>query len=102
MALVNFYNKTPSVEQVASDLFDDEIVVFDHMPSGAKILAHQVEAHVDFVCTVHHENTIRPWTGEDYFVIVRSSFKYSEKREKLRAIALQWVDAGRPSQFKNI
>lgn len=102
MALVNFYNKTPSIEQVASDLKNDEIVVFDHMPSGAKILAAQVEAQVDFICITHHENTIRPWNGEDYFVMVRNSFGYSEKREKLRAIALQWVDAGRPNQFKNI
>ena len=102
MALVNFYNKTPSDIQVASDLNNDELVVFNHMTSGAAILADQVKALVSFSFSTHNENTIQPWDSDDYFVMVRSGFKYLAKREELRAIALQWANAGCPDQVKHI
>lgn len=102
MALVNFYNQTPSDTQIASDLSNDELVVFDHLTSGARGLANQVEALVDFGFNTHNENTIPKWEGVDYFVMVRSSFDYLAKREKLRAIAVGWVNAGRPNQVKHI
>lgn len=38
VALVNFYNLTPSDTQIASDLSNDEIVVFTHFRTGGRIL----------------------------------------------------------------
>lgn len=102
VALVNFYNKTPSDTQVALDLSNDEAVVFNHLTSGARNLADQVEALVNFDFNTHNENTIPPWNSDDYFVMARSSFEYAAKREKLRAIALQWTNAGCPNQVKHI
>ena len=102
LTLVNFYNKTPSDAQVASDLSNDELVVFNHMRTGARNLADQVEALVSFDFNTHNENTVLPWGSDDYFVMVRSGFEYSELRDKLRAIALQWANAGCPSQVKHI
>jgi hypothetical protein len=102
VALVNFYNRAPSDTQVAADLSNDELVVFNHQTSGARDLADQVEALVDFGFNTHNENTIPKWNGADYFVMVRSSFGYLALREKLRAIAVEWVDAGCPNQAKRI
>lgn len=102
MVLVNFYNKTPSDIQVALDLNNDELVVFNHTTSGAKNLADQVEALVGFSFSTHNENTIQPWNSDDYFVMVCSGFTYLAKREKLRVIALQWANAGCPDQVKHI
>lgn len=102
MAVVNFYNKAPAGRQVASDLGDEEIVVFNHVTSGARDLAGQVEALVKFDFNTHNENTTPKWEGADYFVMVRSSFSYHKKREKLRALAVEWVAAGCPDQVKHI
>lgn len=102
MALVNFYNKAPSDTQVASDLSDDELVVFNHMTTGARELANRVEALVSFDFNMHNENTIPKWKGADYFVMVRSTFAYHASRENLRAIAVDWVDAGCPNQVRHI
>ena len=102
MALVNFYNKSPSDSQVALHLSSEELVVFNHLTSGAKNLADQVKALVGFGFTTHNENTVLPWNSDDYFVMVRSGFNYFEKREKLRAIALQWVNAGCPDKVEHI
>lgn len=102
MTLVYFYNQTPSDAQVALHLSNDELIVFNHMTSGAKDLSDQVEALVNFDFNTHNENTIPKWEGDDYFVMVRSSFGYSAKREKLRAIAAQWANAGCPNQVKQI
>lgn len=100
--MVNFYKKTPSAIQIASDLGNDELVVFNHGTSGARDLAKQVEAIVDFDFHMHNENTILKWEGADYFVMVRSGFCYISKREKLRAIAVVWVDEGDPDQIAHI
>lgn len=102
VALVNFYNSTPSDTQVASDLSNDEIVVFTHLRTGGRILAGRVQALVDFDVNLHHENTIPKWNGEDYFVIVKVSFGYSIVREKLRAIAVDWAAAEYPDQVRYI
>ena len=102
MTLVNFYNKTPSDAQIASDLSSDELVVFTHMRTGARSLAAQVEALVSFDFNTHNENTVLPWDSDDYFVMVRSGFESSELRDKLRAIALEWANAGCPNQVKHI
>jgi len=102
VTLVNFYNKTPSDTQVAFHLSNDELIVFNHMTSGARDLSDQVEALVNFDFNTHNENTIPKWEGADYFVMVRSCFDYGAEREKLRAIAAQWADAGCPNQVKQI
>lgn len=102
MAIVNFYNKTPSDTKIAMNLSNDELIVFNHMTSGAKVLSDQVEALVDFDFNMHNENTVPKWEGADYFVIVRSSFGYSANREKLRVLAAKWADAGCPNQVKQI
>lgn len=102
MALVNFYNQTPSDTQIATNLNDGELVVFTHTTSGERELTARVEALVAFNCYTHHENTVLPWNGPDYFVTVRSNFNYPEKREKLRAIAKKWVEADYPTQVEYI
>ncbi|WP_059629152.1 hypothetical protein [Burkholderia ubonensis] len=102
MALVNFYNKTPSDTQIASDLSNDELVVFTHPTSAERDLAPQVEALVDFEFNTHHTTTLPNWNGDAYFVMVRSDFDYAVKREKLRALAVDWVDAGYPNQVKHV
>lgn len=102
VALVNFYNSTPSDTQVASDLSNDEIVVFTHFRTGGRILADRVQALVDFNVNLHNENTIPKWNGEDYFVMVKDSFDYSIVREKLRAIAVDWTATEYPDQVRNI
>lgn len=102
MAAVNFYNETPSDKQIASDLSNGELVVFNHMTTGAQQLAGEVEALVDFDFIMHNENTIPKWKGADYFVMVPSSIGYPAKREALRALAAAWVAAGCPDQVKRI
>jgi len=102
MTPVNFYNETPSDAQIAADLSDNELVVFNHMTSGARALANRVEALVDFDFSMHNENTIPKWKGADYFVMVRTSFRYLASREKLRSLAADWVDAGCPTQVKHV
>ncbi|MFC4930748.1 hypothetical protein ACFPAH_08885 [Massilia sp. GCM10023247] len=100
--LVNFYNKTPSGTQVALELSDDELVVFNSLTTGARALAAQVAALVAFDFNMHNGNTIPKWEGADYFVMARRSFGYPANREKLRAIAAEWVNAGCPGQVKRI
>jgi hypothetical protein len=77
VAIVNFYNKTPQAEQIASDLNNDELVVFNAMRTGARILADEVELQVDFGFNTHNESTIPPWNADDYDLqriwILRSS-----------------------------
>ncbi|WP_194714657.1 hypothetical protein [Noviherbaspirillum soli] len=102
MALINFYKLTPSHTQVASDLNNDELAVFNHGTSGARELAEKVAKDLDFDINVHHENTILKWHGADYFVMVRSSFDYPAIQEELRAAAAEWVGAGCPDQVKRI
>jgi hypothetical protein len=102
MAQVSFYRNSPSAVQVASDLSNDEIVVFNHLRTGARILEGQVEALVDFTFITHNENTIPKWNGEDYFVMVRSDFPYFHYRESLRALAIDWIAAGCPDQIRHI
>lgn len=102
MAQVSFYSKPPSDAQAASDLSSHELVVFNHLRTGARILAGQVEALVDFPFTTHNENTIPKWNGEDYFVMVRSDFPYLHYRENLRALAIDWFAAGCPDQVRRI
>lgn len=102
MAQVSFYRNSPSDVQVASDLSNHEIVVFNHLRTGARILASQVEALVDFPFITHNENTIPQWNGEDYFVMVHSDFHYSHYRESLRALAIDWIAAGCPDQIRHI
>ncbi|WP_316374623.1 hypothetical protein [Burkholderia anthina] len=102
MALVTFYNSTPSDTQVASDLSNDEIVVFTHTRTGGRLLADQVQALVDFNVNLHHENTVPKWNGEDYFVMVKDSFDYSSVREKLRVIAVAWTAAEYPDQVRHL
>jgi hypothetical protein len=38
----------------------------------------------------------------DYWVMVRIGFGYLASRETLRAMAVDWVEAGCPDQVKNI
>lgn len=102
MTLVNFYNKTPEGSRIASDLGEDELVVFNHQTSGAEILADEVRALVDFGLHLHNENTIPRWEADDYFVMVRSGFGYGVKREQLRALALEWFRQDCPNQVKHI
>lgn len=102
MAQVSFYSKSPSDVQVASDLSNHELVVFNHLTTGARILAGQVEALVDFPFITHNENTIPKWNGEDYFVMVRSDFPYSRYRASLRTLAIDWIAAGCPDQTRRI
>ena len=102
MAQVNFYHDSPSYVQVASDLSNHEIVVFNHLTTGARILADQVEALVDFPFITHNENTVPKWNGEDYFVMVRSDTAYANHRETLRALAIYWIAAGCPDQIRSI
>lgn len=102
MAQVSFYSKSPSDVQVASDLSNHELVVFNHSRTGARILADKVEAVVDFPFITHNENIIPKWNGEDYFVMVRSDFPYFHYRESLRALAIDWIAAGCPNQTGHI
>jgi hypothetical protein len=102
MAQVSFYSKSPSDVQVASDLSNDELVVFNHSRAGARILEGQVEALVDFPFNTHNENTIPEWNGEDYFVMVRSDLPYFHYRESLRTLAIDWIAAGCPNQIRHI
>lgn len=61
----------------------DLLVVFDHLTNGARALAAQVVALVDFDFNTHNKNAIRKWQGADYFEMVRGSFGYLATREKL-------------------
>lgn len=82
LTLVKFLQyETPSDAQVASDLSNDELVVFSNTKTGARNLANQLEALVSFDFDTHYENTVLPWGNDDYFVVVRSGFEYSELRD---------------------
>ena len=95
MTIVNFYDKTPSAEQLYTDMQNDELAVFDHFPTGARELHEAVEALGSVHCSLHQENSIRPWEGEDYFVLAPGSFDYMSERETLRRLALNWINTGR-------
>ena len=103
MALVNFYRMLPTAAQLASDLNSDELAVFDSSRVGARGIALEVKALVDFDVNLHHENTELKWAGADFFVMVRSSFDYGgAKREKLLWIAKDWIRAGCPDRIRGL
>jgi hypothetical protein len=103
MPLVNFYNRPPAAEKIASDLDYDELVVFTHVSTAVRTLGDQVRALVQYDIQTHHENTIPKWNGDEYFVMHRSSFTLdAELRDKLRMLAAAWVDKGYPDQSKRI
>ena len=102
MTLVNFYNQTPSAIQVAADLKNGELTVFTHMTSGAGDLLDHVQQLVAFDINMHHENAILKWEGEDYFVMIPTSFDYPSIREKLRATAAAWFETKCPNQVKRV
>jgi len=103
VAQVNFYNQEPPAVAIAGDLQNEELAVFIATPTGGNNLDTQVGAlNLSFGFNTHHENTIPPWNGPDYHVMVRTDFDYTEKREILRSLAVQWINANCPNQFKQI
>lgn len=103
MTIVNFYTQVPSITQMVSDLNNDELIVFTYdTTSGGRAFNDQVEALVNFSIYTNHENTILKWSGDDYFVMHRSSFEFTDVRETLRKLALNWFNAGKPNQVKHI
>lgn len=110
MALVNFYNQTPSATQVAAELRNDEIIVFKHLTSGARMVVDEVEALIDFDIQMHQENTSPKWTGEDYeeyFVmhridIERDDLYDASNKEKLRVMVVDWINNNCPDQSRRI
>ena len=103
MALVNFYNQEPAASTIAGDLQNEELVVFIATTSGGNDLDTQVRAlNLSFGFNTRHENTIPPWNGADYHVMARTDFDYTEKREILRSLALQWINANCPNQSTQI
>lgn len=95
MNIVNFYAKLPTAEQLYADIQNDELAVFDHLPTGARLLHEEVEAIGSTHCVLHHENSILPWNGDDYFVLTPERFNYMSAREGLRQLALNWINTGR-------
>lgn len=102
VALVNFYDKPPSAAQVASDLNNNELVVFQDMTTSAADLQSHVAALINFGFNMHNENTIPKWDGEDYFVMLPQTIDNQTIRDKLRPIAMQWCNSGSPKQIKHI
>lgn len=103
MAHVNFYNQEPPASTIARDLRNEALVIFIATTTGGNDLDTQVGAlNLSFGFNTHHENTILPWNGADYHVMIRTDFDYTEKRETLRSLALQWINANCPNQSAQI
>ena len=102
MTLARFYKVQPSAEQIASDLRDKVLVVFAGSTSSTDELYGKVKKLVRFGFNLHHENVILPWNGDDYFVMVRTSYQYSVQRAKLRAITAIWFNEGGLNEMKEI